>query len=222
MTFELPNLPYDRSALAPHVSARTLEFHHGKHHLAYVTKLNELVKDGPLAGKDLIEIVTATAGDPARVGVFNNAAQAWNHDFFWRSMQPGGGGRPSGALAERIAADFGGYDNFAEQFMKTASNVFGSGWIWLVVDGERLEITATRNADLPLVHDQTPLLTLDLWEHAYYLDYQNRRPDFVAAYLDHLVNWKFADRNLAAVAADSGIGGGAKAGPRAARTVTDL
>ncbi len=166
MTFEPPNLPYDRLALAPNVSARTLEFHHGKHHLAYVIKLNKLVKDGPLSGEDLIEIITATAGDPARVGVFNNAAQAWNHDFFWRSMKPAGGGRPSGALAERIAAEFGGYDNFAEQFIKTASNLFGSGWIWLVVDGEWLEISATRNADLPLIHRKAPLLTLDLWEHA--------------------------------------------------------
>lgn len=198
MAFKLPDLPYERSALAPYMSARTLAFHHGKHHRVYVAKLNELTKDGSLAGRSLAEIIAATAKDQARIAAFNNAAQAWNHDFFWRSMKPGGGGRPKGALAERIDDAFGGYDNFAEQFARTASDLFGSGWVWLVVAGPRLEIVSTCNADSPLICQQVPLLTLDLWEHAYYLDYQNRRAGFVDAYLNHLANWEFAARNLAA------------------------
>ena len=221
MAFKLPDLPYARSALTPHVSAQTLSFHHGKHHRAYLAKLSELVKDGPLAGKGLAEIIAATANEPTHVAVFNNAAQAWNHDFFWRSMKPGGGGRPKGALADRIDDEFGGYDNFAEQFVKVTSDLFGSGWVWLVVDGGRLAIAATRNADLPLIRQQTPLFTLDLWEHAYYLDYQNRRHDFVAAYLDHLVNWEFAVENFAA-AAGRQAGGAIKSGVKVGMPVTEL
>ncbi|MCW5729471.1 MAG: superoxide dismutase [Alphaproteobacteria bacterium] len=197
MAFELPVLPYDKSALEPHISARTLEFHHGKHHQAYVTNLNNLVKDGPNAGKGLEELIRESAGKADMAGIFNNAAQIWNHTFFWHSMKPKGGGKPTGAIAAKIDSDLGGYDKFAEAFKQAALTQFGSGWAWLVLDAGKLKITKTGNADLPMVHGQTALLTIDVWEHAYYIDYQNRRPDFVAAYLEHLVNWDFANRNLA-------------------------
>ncbi|MCW5749552.1 MAG: superoxide dismutase [Alphaproteobacteria bacterium] len=197
MAFELPALPYDTSALEPHVSARTLEFHHGKHHQAYVTNLNNLLKDGPNAGKGLEELIRESAGKADMVGIFNNAAQIWNHTFFWSSMKPKGGGKPTGAIAAKIDSDLGGYDKFAEAFKQAALTQFGSGWAWLVLDAGKLKITKTGNADLPMVHGQKALLTIDVWEHAYYIDYQNRRPDFVAAYLEHLVNWDFANRNLA-------------------------
>ncbi|HEX6977662.1 MAG TPA: superoxide dismutase [Alphaproteobacteria bacterium] len=197
MAFELPPLPYDKSALEPHISARTLEFHHGKHHQAYVTNLNNLVKDSPLAGEGLEAIIKASANDPQKAGIFNNAAQVWNHTFFWNSMKPKGGGKPTGDIAKKIDADLGGYDKFVEQFKQAATTQFGSGWAWLVLENGKLKVTKTGNADLPMVHGQTALLTLDVWEHAYYLDYQNRRPDFVAAFLEHLVNWDFANQNLA-------------------------
>lgn len=196
MAFELPALPYDKTALEPHVSARTLEFHHGKHHQAYVTNLNNLVKDGRHAGKSLEDLIGESAGKADMAGIFNNAAQIWNHTFFWNSMKPKGGGKPSGAIAAKIDSDLGGYDKFAEAFKQAALTQFGSGWAWLVLDAGKLKVTKTANADLPMVHGQKALLTIDVWEHAYYIDYQNRRPDFVAAYLDHLVNWDFANRNL--------------------------
>ena len=197
MTFELPPLPYDKSALEPHMSARTFEFHYGKHHQAYVTNLNNLVKDTPLATKSLEEIVKSVAGDAAKAGIFNNAAQVWNHTFFWNSMKPNGGGKPSGAVGRKIDEDLGGYDKFAEAFAQAGATQFGSGWAWLVLDGGKLKVVKTANADLPLAHGQTALLTLDVWEHAYYLDYQNRRPDFIQTYLKNLVNWDFANANLA-------------------------
>jgi Fe-Mn family superoxide dismutase len=197
MAFELPPLPFAKEALEPHISARTLEFHHGKHHQAYVTNLNNLIKDGPLADKSLEDIITATAKDESKVGVFNNAAQVWNHTFFWHSLAPKGGGAPSGDLAKKIDAAFGGYDKFAEQFKAAAVGQFGSGWAWLVADGGQLKITKTPNAVNPLSQGQTALLTVDVWEHAYYLDYQNRRPDFVQTFLDKLVNWEFVAENLA-------------------------
>ena len=198
MAFELPALPYAPTALEPHISARTFEFHHGKHHNAYVTNLNTLTKDTPFADKSLTEIILATAGDAARAGLFNNAAQVWNHTFFWNCMKPGGGGAPTGDLAARINATFGSLDKFKEEFKNNAVGQFGSGWGWLVMEGGTLKLTRTANADLPMAHGQTALLTVDVWEHAYYLDYQNRRPDFVQAFLDHLVNWDFVAKNLAA------------------------
>jgi Fe-Mn family superoxide dismutase len=196
MAFELPPLPYDKSALEPHVSAKTLEFHHGKHHQAYVTNLNNLVKDTPMASQSLEEIIKATAKDESKAGIFNNAAQVWNHTFFWHCMKPQGGGKPSGDLAAKIDQAFGGLDKFKEQFKAAAVGQFGSGWAWLVADGGQLKITKTPNAVNPMSQGQTALLTCDVWEHAYYLDYQNRRPDFVQAFLDNLVNWDVVAKNL--------------------------
>ncbi len=197
MAFELPPLPYAQDALSPHISAETLGFHHGKHHNTYVTNLNNLVKDSDMEGQSLEEIIMATAGDAGKAGVFNNAAQIWNHTFYWNSMTPGGGGAPSGAIADKINQDFGGYDAFANEFKTAGATQFGSGWAWLVLDGGKLKVTKTANADLPMAHGQTALLTMDVWEHAYYLDFQNRRPDYIATFLDHLVNWEFANQNLA-------------------------
>jgi Fe-Mn family superoxide dismutase len=196
MTFELPPLPYEQNALEPHISAKTLSFHYGKHHQAYVTNLNNLVKDGPLAGKSLEEVIKATAGKADQAGVFNNAAQVWNHTFYWHSMKPGGGGKPTGKIADKIHADFGGFEKFAEEFKNAGATQFGSGWAWLVLDGGKLKVTKTPNADLPMVHGQTALLTMDVWEHAYYLDYQNARPNYIQTFLDKLVNWDFANKNL--------------------------
>ncbi len=198
MPFELPALPYAQDALEPHITANTLSFHHGKHHNTYVTNLNNLTKDTDMADQSLEEIMKATAGDASKAGVFNNAAQVWNHTFFWHSMSPNGGGAPTGAIAEKIEADFGGYDKFVEEFKAAATTQFGSGWAWLVLDGGVLKVTKTGNADSPLAHGQTPILTLDVWEHAYYLDFQNRRPDYIGTFLDSLVNWDFANQNLAA------------------------
>ena len=198
MAFELPALPYEKDALEPHMSAQTFEFHHGKHHNTYVVNLNGLLDGSDMAGKSLEEIIMATAGDSAKAGMFNNAAQVWNHTFFWNSMKPGGGGAPSGDLAAKIDSDLGGLDKFQEAFKQAGATQFGSGWAWLVVgDGGKLEIVKTPNAENPMTQGKTPLLTCDVWEHAYYLDYQNRRPDFLTAFLDNLVNWDFAAENLA-------------------------
>jgi len=197
MAFELPALPYAPTALEPHMSAKTFEFHHGKHHQAYVTNLNNLIKDTPMASQSLEDIVKASAGDAAKAGIFNNAAQVWNHTFFWNSMKPNGGGAPTGDLAAKIDSTFGSLASFKEQFKAAAVGQFGSGWAWLVVEKGELKIVKTANADSPIAHGQTPLLTVDVWEHAYYLDFQNRRPDFVQTFLDNLVNWDFAAANLA-------------------------
>lgn len=197
MAFELPPLPYADTALEPHMTAKTFSFHHAKHHQAYVTNLNNLVKDTALADASLEEVIKASAGDAAKAGIFNNSAQVWNHTFFWNSMKPNGGGKPTGAIAAKIDEDLGGYDKFVEQFKAAGTTQFGSGWAWLVIEGGKLKVTKTGNADTPMVHGQTALLTIDVWEHAYYLDYQNRRPDFITAFLDHLVNWDFANENLA-------------------------
>jgi len=197
MTLELPALPYDLKALEPHISANTLTFHHGKHHAAYVTNYNNLVKDTPLAGKSLEDVIKEVAGDSAKIGVFNNGAQVWNHTFFWNSMKPNGGGKPTGELASKIDADLGGYDKFIADFKTAGTTQFGSGWAWLVLDKGKLEITKTANADTPLAHGQTALFTIDVWEHAYYLDYQNRRPDFISVVLEKLANWDFVAKNLA-------------------------
>ncbi|HEY9644395.1 MAG TPA: superoxide dismutase [Coleofasciculaceae cyanobacterium] len=199
MAFEQAPLPYDPGALESHgMSAKTFEFHYGKHHAAYVANLNNLVKDTELADKPLEEVIEISFKDPAKTGIFNNAAQAWNHTFFWNSLSPSGGGAPSGSLATKIDSDLGGLDKLKEAFKNAAATQFGSGWAWLVLDNGTLKVTKTSNAENPIVHGQVPLLTLDVWEHAYYLDFQNKRPDFIQNYLDRLVNWDFAAANLAA------------------------
>lgn len=197
MAFELPPLPYDSSALEPHMSANTLGFHHGKHHATYVTNLNNMVKDTPLASKTLEDVIMASWGDrPAKQGVFNNAAQVWNHTFFWNCMKKGGGGKPTGKIAQMIDSDLGGYDKFVEDFKAAGATQFGSGWAWLVLEDGKLKITKTANAETPMTSGQKALLTCDVWEHAYYLDFQNRRPDFIQSFLDNLVDWDFVEKNL--------------------------
>jgi Fe-Mn family superoxide dismutase len=197
MPFTLAPLPFARDALEPHISGTTFDFHHGKHHQAYVNNLNKLVEGTPLASASLVEVVREVAGDASKAGVFNNAAQVWNHDFFWQSLKPGGGGQPTGAVADLINASFGGYDAFVDAFSQAAATQFGSGWAWLVAKDGKAEIRKTPNAETPLTEaGATPLLTLDVWEHAYYLDYQNRRPDFIKTFLDNLANWDFANANL--------------------------
>ena len=196
MAFELPVLPYAEDALEPYYSARTISFHHGKHHKAYVDNLNKLTAGTELESKTLEDIILLAAGDATKAGMFNNAAQIWNHTFFWHCMKPGGGGKPAGQLAKDIDAAFGSYEKFAELFKAAAVGHFGSGWAWLVLEGGELKIVSTPNAETPLAKGQKALLTVDVWEHTYYLDYQNRRPDFVQAFLDHLVNWDFVAKNL--------------------------
>jgi superoxide dismutase, Fe-Mn family len=194
---ELPPLPYAQDALAPVISAETLSFHYGKHHKAYVDNVLKLVSGTELAEQPLEAVIAAAVGKADKVGIFNNAAQVWNHTFFWNSLRPGGGGAPTGAVAKGIDAAFGGFDNFKKEFANAAMTQFGSGWAWLVADKGVLRILKTANADTPLTMGVTPLLTVDVWEHAYYLDYQNRRADFVAAVIDKLLNWDFANANLA-------------------------
>ena len=196
MTHELPALPYAENALEPYYSARTISFHYGKHHKAYVDNLNKLVAGTDLEGKSLEEVIAASAGNPAKAGLFNNAAQIWNHTFFWQCMKPGGGGRPTGRIAQMIDEAFGSYEAFAAQFKAAAIGRFGSGWAWLVLENGKLKITITPNAEMPVPPGQHALLTVDVWEHAYYLDYQNRRPDFVQTFLDKLINWDFVAKNL--------------------------
>jgi Fe-Mn family superoxide dismutase len=198
MAYEFPSLPYAETALEPHISANTLQFHHGKHHAAYVTNYNNLVKDTPMDSMSLEDVIKATANDASKVGIFNNAAQAWNHTFYWNCMKPGGGGSPSGALADKINADFGSFDEFKTVFKQAGATQFGSGWAWLVMDNGTLKVTKTPNADNPLTHGQVPLLTMDVWEHAYYLDYQNRRPDYMDTFLNNLVNWDYVASQFAA------------------------
>lgn len=197
MTYELPALPYDYDALEPHMSKSTLEFHHDKHHATYVTNLNNLTKDTELAGKPLEDLIKVTDNEPNKVGVFNNAAQVWNHTFFWNCMKPNGGGAPSGTLAEKINASFGSFDKFKEEFKSAGATQFGSGYAWLVIDNGELKVVKTANAANPMTNNQIPLLTCDVWEHAYYLDYQNRRPDFLQTFLDRLVNWDFVSQQFA-------------------------
>ncbi|MBP7178629.1 MAG: superoxide dismutase [Moraxellaceae bacterium] len=198
MSIELPALPYEKNALEPIISAETLDFHHGKHHNAYVVNLNNLIKDTDLASKSLEEIIAISAGDASKAGMFNNAAQVWNHTFYWNCMKPNGGGKPTGAIAAKIDADLGGYDKFVELFKTAATTQFGSGWAWLVLNKDgKLEVTKTPNADLPLAHGQKALLTIDVWEHAYYIDFRNRRPDYISTFLEKLVNWDFVNQNLA-------------------------
>jgi len=196
MSLILPQLPYALNALEPHISARTLEFHHGKHHRAYVENGNKLLAGGDLANQSMEEIMAKTAGDAGKAGIFNNVAQVWNHSFYWQGMKPGGGGPPTGKIAERIKTDLGGFDKFVEEFKNAGATQFGSGWAWLVLADGKLKISKTPNAENPLTQGMKPLLTMDVWEHAYYLDYQNRRPDYMATFLEKLVNWDFVNANL--------------------------
>ncbi|HEX6811311.1 MAG TPA: superoxide dismutase [Planctomycetota bacterium] len=197
MAIELPPLPYSPDALAPHIGAQTLSTHHGKHHRAYVTNCNKLIEGNEFANKSLVDIIVATAGKPAHTAIFNNAAQAWNHAFYWRSMKPKGGGKPSGAIAQKIQTDLQGYEKFVELWKQAGTTQFGSGWVWLNLRGGKLEVTKTPNAETPLATGALPLLTMDVWEHAYYLDFQERRADYIQTFLQHLVNWDFANENLA-------------------------
>ena len=194
MAITLPPLPYADDALDPHITAHTISFHYGKHHASYVNNLNGLIDGTEHADATLEEIIDAA--EPG--GLYNNAAQIWNHTFYWESMAPNGGGTPTGELAAAIDSCFGSYQAFREQFTADAVGNFGSGWTWLIKDGDGVAIVKTDDADTPLKHGQVPLLTIDVWEHAYYLDYQNARPAYVAAFLDHLVNWDFAAANFAA------------------------
>jgi superoxide dismutase, Fe-Mn family len=195
MGFVLPDLPYAKDALAPYLSVETLEFHHDKHHNAYVNNLNGLIQGTDLEPKTLEQIILASDG-----GVFNNAAQIWNHTFYWNCMKRGGGGAPDGALAASLDKDFGSFEAFKAELTQAAVSQFGSGWAWLVLDAGTLKVTKTSNADLPLKHGQTALLTVDVWEHAYYIDYRNLRPKYVEAFLGNLIDWDFVAANLAAVA----------------------
>jgi Fe-Mn family superoxide dismutase len=191
----LPPLPYADNALDPVISANTLGFHYGKHHKTYVDNLNKLLTGTDLADLSLEEIIRSTAGKADKTGIFNNAAQVWNHTFYWNSLSPNGGGEPSAALKQKIEASFGSVEACKKELATAATTQFGSGWAWLVKDGDKLQVTKTSNADLPLTKGMKPLLTIDVWEHAYYLDYQNRRVDYVNAVLEKLINWGFASDN---------------------------
>ena len=196
MPITLPNLPFAIDALEPHISARTFEFHHGKHHKAYVDNTNKLLEGTALANHGLEEIIKSAATDAAKKGLFNNAAQVWNHSFFWKCLKPNGGGRPTGKIAAQIDKELGGYEKFAADFKNAGVTQFGSGWAWLCLKDRKLAIVQSANAETPITSGSTPLLVVDVWEHAYYLDYQNRRPDFLQVFLDHLVNWDFVNSNL--------------------------
>jgi len=191
----LPPLPYPENTLEPVITANTIGFHYGKHHKGYVDNLNKLVAGTEYAGLPLEKIITGTAGRADKAAIFNNAAQIWNHTFYWKSMMPKGGGRPSGILKSKMEASFGSVDACKKELAGAALSQFGSGWAWLVLDGDKLKVVKTANADLPLTTGMKPLLTIDVWEHAYYLDYQNRRADYVNAVLDKLINWEFALQN---------------------------
>lgn len=194
--FTLKPLPYAESALEPHISAETISYHYGKHHKSYVDKLNSLLKDDPLAELSLEDVIQQSQGLAARQTIYNNAAQIWNHDFFWNSMTPDGGGAPTGEIKTLIEEHIGSAEDFQTAFKDAATKHFGSGWAWLIFVDNAVSIVTTHDAEIPLENGATPLLCCDVWEHAYYLDYQNRRPDFVTAYLDHLINWDFANANF--------------------------
>ncbi|HEY1604233.1 MAG TPA: superoxide dismutase [Allosphingosinicella sp.] len=196
MTFSLPDLPYDRQALGPHMSAETLEYHHGKHHKAYVDKTSSMVGDKGLAGASLSQVIR-TAAERGDKGLFNNSGQFWNHNFFWQCLAPADGQRPTGKLAEMIDAAFGSTDQMLAKFKEEAVGHFASGWAWLILDGGALKITSLHDGDTPVAHEgMQPLLTVDVWEHAYYIDYRNARPAFVDAVLNNLINWEFVAQNL--------------------------
>lgn len=195
MAFELPALPYPKDALAPHMSAETLDYHWGKHHRTYVTKTNDMVGEKGLSGASLIEVVKK-AGETGDKKLFNNSAQLWNHSFYWQCLAPASGQQPSGKLAEMIASDFGGTEQLLTKLADESANHFSNGWGWLILNNGKLEVTSLHDADTPLVHGMTPLFTLDVWEHAYYIDYRNERPRFASTVLANIVNWDFVAQNL--------------------------
>ena len=192
----LPPLPYDENALEPVISAKSMSFHYGKHHKAYVDNLNKLIAGTEYSEQSLEEIIKGTAGQPEKAAIFNNAAQVWNHTFYWNSLSPKGGGEPPKALKQKIEASFDSVDAFKKEFAAAAVSQFGSGWAWLILEDGKFKVVKTSNAEVPLATGKKPLLTIDVWEHAYYLDYQNRRPDYANAVLDKLINWEFALKNV--------------------------
>lgn len=196
MTFELPSLPYASDALAPYMSSETLDFHHGKHHQTYVTNLNNLVKDSDMQDASLEDVVIKSSKDSSMAGIFNNAGQHWNHILFWQCMKPNGGGAIPSELENRINSDFGSVDQFKEAFVQAGTTQFGSGWAWLAIDNGKLVVTKSANASNPLVEGMKPILGCDVWEHSYYIDYRNKRPDYLKAFLDNLVNWEFVSSQL--------------------------
>lgn len=196
MSFELPSLPYANDALAPYMSAETLDFHHGKHHQTYVTNLNNLLKDHELQSSPLEDIVVKSSKDASMAGIFNNAGQHWNHILFWQCMKPNGGGSIPSELEGRLNSDFGSVEQFKEAFIQAGTTQFGSGWAWLAIDNGKLVVTKSPNASNPLVDGMKPILGCDVWEHSYYIDYRNRRPDYLKAFLDSLVNWEFVASQL--------------------------
>ena len=196
MAFELPSLPYEKDALAPYMSSETLDFHHGKHHQTYVTNLNNLVKDSDMQDASLENIVVKSSKDSSMAGIFNNAGQHWNHILFWQCMKPNGGGAMPSELENRINSDFGSVDQFKEAFVQAGTTQFGSGWAWLAIDNGKLVVTKSANASNPLVDGMKPILGCDVWEHSYYIDYRNKRPDYLKAFLDNLVNWEFVASQL--------------------------
>ncbi|MDO9056669.1 MAG: superoxide dismutase [Sulfuricurvum sp.] len=196
MAIILPPLPFEKNALEPYIGSMTLEYHYGKHHNTYVVNTNNLIIDAELDTLSLEEIILQTANDPTKTSLFNNAAQVWNHTFYWNSLKPNGGGLPTGEIAKKIDSDFGNYENFAKALKEAALGQFGSGWAWLVLKNGKLSITKTSNADTPIAHGVKPLLCIDVWEHAYYLDYKNARTDYADAVIKNLLNWDFANKNL--------------------------
>lgn len=196
-TFSLPDLPYGKEDLSPYITAETLDYHHGKHHNAYVVNLNKFLDNNALAGKSLEEVILASAEKDDMAGIFNNAAQVWNHSFYWHSMKKNGGNKPEGELLDQINKDFGDFENFKTKFKEAGAAQFGSGWAWLVWNNSRLEIVKTPNAHTPITKGMIPLITCDVWEHAYYIDFRNKRPDYLDTFLEHLVNWEFAAKNFA-------------------------
>lgn len=197
MPLVLPELPFPKNSLEPFISEKTLEFHHGKHHNAYVVNGNKLIDGTELQNETIENIIMKTAGDPGKAGIFNNAAQVWNHTFYWNCIKPNGGRIPGGKAGEMINSTFGSYEKFAEEFKNAAATQFGSGWAWLVLKDNKLQIMKTPNADTPMAHGAKAVLTIDVWEHAYYLDYQNRRPDYISTFVEKLINWDFVNSNLA-------------------------
>jgi len=196
MAIVLPSLPFEKNALEPYISSQTLDYHHGKHHNTYVVNLNNLIKESDFENKSLEVIILDTARDSSSAAIFNNAAQVWNHTFYWNSLKANGGGLPNGTIKEKIDSNFGSYDNFAKLFKEAALGQFGSGWAWLVLVDDKLSILKTSTADTPIAHGIKPLLCIDVWEHAYYLDYKNARADYTEAVIKNLLNWDFANKNL--------------------------
>ncbi len=196
MAILLPDLPYSKDALASVISMETLEFHYGKNHNAYVTNLNNLIAASNLEDKNIEEIILDTASDESTKGIFNNAAQVWNHNFHWQCMKPGGGGKPFGKIAELINRDFGSYEEFVNELKTVGVKQFGSGWAWVTIEDGKLKMASTGNADSPIASKMKAILTVDVWEHAYYIDYQNRRPDYLTGFIEKLINWDFVNQNL--------------------------